>query len=63
MRSPDLQLVTNRLQQCKAQLNLHQEVKWQKVTENYLEKSKALTYRHWKFVPAKHEIDRTKTKK
>ena len=31
-----------RLEQCKARLNLHQEVKWQKVTENYLEKYKAL---------------------
>lgn len=42
VRSPDLQSVINRLEQCKARLNLHQEVKWQKVTENYLEKYIAL---------------------
>jgi hypothetical protein len=42
VRSPDLRPVTDRLEQCKVRLNLHQEVKWQKVTENYLEKYKAL---------------------
>ena len=42
VRSPDLHPVIDRLEQCKARLNLHQEVKWQKVTENYLEKYKAL---------------------
>jgi hypothetical protein len=40
VRSPDLQPVIERLERCKAELNLHQEVKWQKVTGNYLEKYK-----------------------
>jgi hypothetical protein len=42
VRSPDLQPVIYRLETCKAQLNLHREVKWRKVTENYLEKYVAL---------------------
>ncbi len=42
VRSPDLQSMIDRLETCKTQLNLYQEVKWQKVTENYLEKYKAL---------------------
>jgi hypothetical protein len=42
VQSPDLQPVIDRLEQCKAGLNLHQEVKWQKVTKNYLEKYKTL---------------------
>jgi hypothetical protein len=42
VRSSDLQPVILRLEQCKARLNLHQEVKWQKVTENYLEKYQQL---------------------
>ena len=36
--SKDLDNVVQRLENCKADLNLHQEVKWIKVTENYLEK-------------------------
>ena len=32
VRSPDLQPVIARLEQRKAELNLHREVKWQKVT-------------------------------
>ncbi len=42
VRSVDLEAVISRLQQRKANLNLHQEVKWQRVTRNYLEKYKAL---------------------
>lgn len=42
VRSTDLQRVIDRLNQCKAQLNLYQEVKWQKVTGNYLEKYREL---------------------
>ncbi len=38
VRSPDLQGVIARLEQCKARLNLHHEAKWQRVTESYLEK-------------------------
>ena len=40
--STDLQPVIARLEARKAELNLHREVKWQKVTENYLEKYKGL---------------------
>lgn len=40
--SPDLQPVIDRLEACKAGLNVHREVKWQKVTENYLAKYVAL---------------------
>lgn len=42
VRSADLQAVIDRLEKCKGVLNLHQEVKWQKVTQNYLEKYKVL---------------------
>jgi hypothetical protein len=42
VRSTDLQPVIDRLKECKVGLNFHQEVKWQKVTENYLEKYKTL---------------------
>lgn len=42
VRSTDLQPVSGRLRQCKARLNLNREVKWQRVTENYLKKYKAL---------------------
>jgi hypothetical protein len=42
VRSPDLQPAIARLEQEKARLNLHREVKWQRVTENYLEKYIAL---------------------
>jgi hypothetical protein len=42
VRSSDLQPVIDRLEQYKAGLNLHREVKWQKVTENYLETYKTL---------------------
>jgi hypothetical protein len=42
VRSPNLQAVIARLQECKARLNLHREAKWQRVTENYLEKYAAL---------------------
>jgi hypothetical protein len=42
VRSPDLQPVIACLEQEKARLNLHREVKWQRVTENYLEKYIAL---------------------
>jgi len=38
VRSPDLQSVIDALEDCKTQQNLHGEVKWQKVTENYLGK-------------------------
>ena len=38
VRSPDLHPVIVRLEACKTRLNLHGEVKWQKVTENYREK-------------------------
>jgi hypothetical protein len=34
--------VTNRLEAAKLELNLHQEVKWAKVTQNYLNKYQAL---------------------
>ena len=40
--SKDLDKVVQRLESCKTDLNLHQEVKWIKVTENYLEKYKSL---------------------
>lgn len=40
--SPDPQPVIDRLEDCKARLNVHREVKWQKVTENYLAKYVAL---------------------
>jgi len=75
VQSPDLQPMIDRLEKCKTRLNLHQEVKWQKVTENYLEKGETTgkggdwanlwhhPYRHWKFIPAEHEVDSTKTKK
>ena len=36
VRSPDLQPVIDRLEQHKIRFNLYREVKWQKVTENYL---------------------------
>ena len=42
VRSVDLQGIIDRLEACKDLLNMHQEVKWQKVTENYLEKYKCL---------------------
>jgi hypothetical protein len=42
VRSPDLQPIIDRLEARKALLNLNQEVKWQKVTENYLEKYESL---------------------
>lgn len=42
VRSPDLLPMIDRLERCKAKLNLYKEVKWQKVTENYLEKYKGL---------------------
>lgn len=42
VRSPDLQPAIAHLEQEKIRLNLHREVKWQRVTENYLEKYIAL---------------------
>lgn len=42
VRSTDLDDVVKRLEKCKRQENLLQEVKWQKVTANYLEKYRAL---------------------
>jgi len=42
VRSLDIQGIVRRLERCKAELRLHREVKWQKVTANYLEKYKAL---------------------
>ena len=42
VRSPDLQPVIDRLEKCKTLHNLHREVKWQRVTANYLEKYVAL---------------------
>ncbi|MEX0716647.1 MAG: DUF3800 domain-containing protein [Planctomycetaceae bacterium] len=42
IRSPDLLAVTAELEQCKLRLNLHREVKWQKVTANYLAKYEEL---------------------
>ena len=38
VRSTDLRFVVDQLEDCKRQLNLHREVKWQKVSANYLEK-------------------------
>ena len=38
VRSKNLQSVISRLEQCKQIHNLHREIKWQKVTENYLDK-------------------------
>jgi len=38
VQSPDLQPVVNQLENCKLRLYLMSEVKWQKVTENYLAK-------------------------
>lgn len=38
VRSRDLQPVIDRLDECKRRHNLHGEIKWQKVTENYLDK-------------------------
>jgi hypothetical protein len=42
VRSSDLHSVLNRLLACKVELHLYKEVKWQKVTWNYLGKYKAL---------------------
>lgn len=42
VRSTDLSAVIRRLEAAKHKLNFSGEVKWQKVTENYLEKYKAL---------------------
>jgi hypothetical protein len=42
VRSPDLRPVIDRLETCKTLHNLHREVKWQRVTANYLEKYIAL---------------------
>jgi len=42
VRSSDLQPAIERLEQRKAELNLHREVKWQKVTGNYLAKYQSL---------------------
>ncbi|NLS93245.1 MAG: hypothetical protein GXX96_13905 [Planctomycetaceae bacterium] len=41
VRSVDLQGIIDRLEARKILLNMHQEVKWQKVTGNYLEKYKS----------------------
>lgn len=38
VRSPDLARVINHLENCKRQQNLFQEIKWQRVTANYLTK-------------------------
>lgn len=42
VRAPDLVAVIGKLESLKAELNLTGEVKWQKVTENYLEKYRSL---------------------
>lgn len=42
VRSPDLEGVIQRLEACKQSQNLFGEIKWQKVTEPYLEKYKAV---------------------
>lgn len=42
VRSTDLRLVEERLQQTKQQLHLHDEIKWSKVTANYLKKYEAV---------------------
>lgn len=38
VRANDLETATDQLQACKSDHNLHGEIKWQKVTSNYLEK-------------------------
>jgi len=50
VRSTDLNEVIATLDNCKQQLNLLQEVKWQKVTENYLDKYLALMAEFFDFV-------------
>ncbi|HTW94758.1 MAG TPA: DUF3800 domain-containing protein, partial [Tepidisphaeraceae bacterium] len=42
VRSTDLALVIDQLERAKIKLHFHGEVKWQKVTENYLDKYKLL---------------------
>ncbi|KLU05723.1 phage protein [Rhodopirellula islandica] len=42
VRSRDLLRVTAQLSECKAEQNLHGELKWTKVTENYLDKYKTV---------------------
>lgn len=42
IESKDLDKVVQQLEDCKTALNLHREVKWSRVTENYLEKYKSL---------------------
>ena len=42
VRSQDLSAVIAQLERCKRQQNLFQEIKWQKVTENYLAKYVAM---------------------
>jgi len=48
--SKDLLEVTNTLNLAKATLNLHGEVKWSKVTENYLDKYKELITLFFSFI-------------
>lgn len=50
--SDDLYKVTQALEKCKNDLNFHNEVKWVKVTENYLEKYKALIDVFFDFIQA-----------
>jgi hypothetical protein len=58
IRSSDLQDVIQRLENAKIQLHLHREVKWQNVTQNYLEKYRSLIDRFFDEV----EADRVKVR-
>jgi len=64
VRSVDLLSVSERLADVKAEQNLHGELKWTKVTENYLDKYMAVmdAYFDLILVPRNHERDMTRTK-